>query len=53
MMLYALGHYTGELDGLAGTDTRTAIAKYQQVNGLPITGQIDEELLKRMNVAVD
>ena len=53
MMLYALGHYTGQLDGLAGSDTRTAIAKYQQQNGLTVTGQIDEQLLKRMNVAID
>ena len=29
MMLFAYGFYTGEIDGVAGNDTKLAIAKYQ------------------------
>jgi len=53
MMLYAYGFYSGALDGIAGSDTRAAIAKYQSKNGLEVTGQVDENLIKSLGISVD
>jgi His-Xaa-Ser repeat protein HxsA len=53
MLLFALGYYTGKLDGIAGTDTRAAVAKYQQQYGLNVNGQINEQLIKGMNIPID
>ena len=53
MILFAYGFYSGELDGVPGTDTRTAIAKYQSSKGLKVTGQIDDALIKSLGISVD
>lgn len=53
MMLYAYGFYTGALDGIAGSDTRSAIAKYQSENGLEVTGQVDEKLILSLGISID
>jgi len=44
------GYYGGPIDGNIGTQTQKAIAKYQSQNGLPATGQINEALLKSLNI---
>jgi hypothetical protein len=41
-VLQQLGLYKGKIDGLAGRGTTTAIRKIQQLNGLPITGLLDD-----------
>lgn len=53
MILFAYGFYSGELDGIAGNDTRTAIAKYQSSKGIKVTGQVDETLIKSLGISVD
>lgn len=39
--LRALGLYDGPIDGIFGDQTRAAIRRYQQANGLPPTGYLD------------
>ena len=53
MVLYAYGFYSGELDGIAGPNTRNAIAKFQKSWGLSITGAIDEKLIILLGVSVE
>lgn len=53
MILFAYGFYSGELDGVPGTDTRAAIAKYQSSKGLKVTGQVDDALIKSLGISVD
>ena len=53
MVLYAYGFYSGELDGIAGPNTRNAIAKFQKSRGLSITGAIDEKLIILLGVSVE
>jgi hypothetical protein len=44
------GYYGGPVDGDIGPQTSAAIAKYQKDNGLPPTGQINQALLKSLNI---
>ena len=53
MYLYAFGFYTGTIDGLVDIDTKAAIVKFQDNRGLKITGKVDNELLKAMNVSTE
>jgi len=39
------GYYRGSVDGTYGPMTRRALLEFQGNNGLPQTGQIDEETL--------
>lgn len=48
--LYAYGYYTGAIDGIVGTGTRTAISKFQKDWGLSITGTITPEVLDALNI---
>jgi len=48
--LAASGYYRGEVDGIVGEGTRRAIRNYQRANGLPVDGQIDDELLNAMGL---
>ncbi|PLW74876.1 peptidoglycan-binding protein [Cohaesibacter celericrescens] len=47
-MLAALGYNAGAADGKMGPRTRTAIRNFQEVAGLPVTGQIDEALFEAL-----
>jgi len=42
--------YRGPIDGVVGPKTLEAIMKYQRLKGLPVTGKIDETLLRTMNL---
>ncbi len=42
------GLYEGGVDGLFGSGTQNAIAAFQRVEGLPITGQPDQTTLARL-----
>ena len=44
--LARLGLYSGSIDGIAGSRTKAAIARYQAVGGLPVTGEPSPELLE-------
>jgi hypothetical protein len=44
------GYYGGPIDGDIGPQTQKAIAKFQSQNGLPVTGQINQALLKSLNI---
>ena len=46
--LLALGVYKGTVDGVNGQRTKQAIQDYQQLNGLPLTGEVSDELLNHM-----
>jgi peptidoglycan hydrolase-like protein with peptidoglycan-binding domain len=46
--LRELGFYSGPVDGIEGPHTRSAIESYQKTVGLPISGEIDEELLDQL-----
>ncbi|MFN3624628.1 MAG: N-acetylmuramoyl-L-alanine amidase, partial [Hyphomicrobium sp.] len=39
--LAALGYWPGDVDGLMGPRTRSALRDFQDQNGLPITGNVD------------
>jgi hypothetical protein len=45
------GYYQGEIDGMLGSDTRAALAEYQQAQGLETTGAIDEPTLQSLGLA--
>lgn len=47
--LGALGYEPGQPDGVVGLMTRAAIMAYEADNGLALTGEPAEELLKRLN----
>ncbi len=48
--LWNLGYYKGDIDGAFGPVTQRAIETFQRENGLPITGRLDSQTLKRLNV---
>ena len=48
--LSAYGYYRGQIDGVVGSGTRSAIAAYQRENGLAVTGSINESLLRSMRL---
>jgi peptidoglycan hydrolase-like protein with peptidoglycan-binding domain len=50
-ILRELNLYSGSVDGIAGPNTRSAIANYRKKVGLPISDRIDEELLTQLGVA--
>lgn len=49
-VLYATGHYSDAIDGLAGPNTVSAIAAYEVLYGLPVTGRLSDALLDLMNI---
>lgn len=44
------GYYHGAIDGVIGPQSRTAISRYQANRGLPVTGRIDEYLLRSLGL---
>jgi peptidoglycan hydrolase-like protein with peptidoglycan-binding domain len=50
-ILRELDLYSGAVDGIAGPNTRTAIANYRKKVGLPASDRIDEELLTQLGAA--
>ncbi|APH71515.1 peptidoglycan-binding domain-containing protein [Aquibium oceanicum] len=47
--LQELKFYSGEIDGLSGPKTRQAISDYQKTVGLPVTGEVSDELLAALD----
>ncbi len=50
-ILRDLNFYDGTVDGIAGPNTRSAIASYRKKVGLPASDRIDEDLLKQLGAA--
>jgi len=48
--LASRGYYDGQVDGIVGDGTRSAIADFQKDNNLPITGYITRSLLKALGL---
>jgi len=46
--LQDLGYYLDEIDGVLGPTMRAALERYQQDQGLPVTGLIDPETLQAL-----
>ncbi len=46
--LLATGIYRGMVDGVIGQRTKIAIQQYQQLNGLPITGEVSADLINHI-----
>jgi hypothetical protein len=44
------GHYYGDIDGDIGPESRAAIREYQRDRGLPVTGRIDNSLLRSLRI---
>jgi hypothetical protein len=42
------GYYAGQVDGVIGPESRSAIREFQRDNGLPMTGQITPQLLQAL-----
>ena len=47
--LQAAGLYNGPTDGMMDPDTRAALARFQQQNGLRATQNLDQQTLARLN----
>jgi len=50
MALLAYGYYSGQIDGLVGPGTRTAIQSYQTDVGLRVTGTVTPQLLDSLRI---
>jgi peptidoglycan hydrolase-like protein with peptidoglycan-binding domain len=46
--LKSKGLYNGPIDGVAGTETQSALAQFQRQNGLPQTAMLDQQTLARL-----
>jgi S1-C subfamily serine protease len=51
-LLNALGYFSGPINGVAGSKTRSAIREFQRHSGLPVDGQVSETLLNRLTQAL-
>ena len=49
-LLATLGYNAGPADGVMGPRTRMAIRNFQEVAGLPVTGQIDGALIEALSM---
>ena len=48
--LKAEGVYAGSVDGIMGPQTETALRRYQEKQGLPVSGAADEATLKQLQL---
>ena len=50
--LAALGYYKGGIDGSFGPQTELAVTKFQNENGLPVTGRVDLKTLSSLGITL-
>lgn len=50
-LLGALGYEVGTADGIAGSKTRHAVKSFEAVNGMPETGKVTDELIRKLEIA--
>jgi Putative peptidoglycan binding domain len=48
--LAQLGYYHGQVDGIAGPETQKAIRWFQSTDKIPVTGQINDQTLKALQI---
>ncbi|HEX8127591.1 MAG TPA: peptidoglycan-binding domain-containing protein [Pyrinomonadaceae bacterium] len=51
-LLRTRGFYAGQDDGKLSADTRAALRKYQEAEGLKVTGTLNKATLERMGVTL-
>ena len=47
------GAYTGAVDGVWGADSQAALERFQQTNGLQVTGQLNQATIATLGVPAD
>ena len=50
--LMRLGYFNGDIDGLLGPQTRSAIMAYQKAGGLLQTGRMDIDTLTKLGISI-
>lgn len=51
-LLKGRGLYTGEATGKLDTDTRAALKKYQEAEGIKVTGTLNRATLEKMSIVL-
>ncbi len=51
-ILKGRGFYSGEMTGKLDTDTRAGLKKYQEAEGLKVTGTLNRVTLEKMNITL-
>jgi peptidoglycan hydrolase-like protein with peptidoglycan-binding domain len=44
------GYYNGQIDGIAGPQTKAGIRQYQKAENLPVTGRLDDQTAGKLGV---
>src|SRR5215475_1445839 len=47
------GAYTGAVDGVWGTDSQAALERFQQTNGLQVSGQLNQATIATLGIPAD
>ena len=53
LALYAMGYYSGDIDGLMNNETVSSISKYQNKHNLKVTGSLSDELIAYLDIGGD
>ena len=53
LALYAMGYYSGDIDGLMNNETISSITKYQNKHNLKVTGSLSDELIAYLDIGGD
>ncbi len=53
LALYAMGYYSGDIDGLMNNETISSISKYQNKHNLKVTGSLTDELIAYLDIGAD
>ena len=53
LALYAMGYYSGDIDGLMNNETVSSITKYQNKHNLNVTGSLSDELIAYLDIGGD
>jgi peptidoglycan hydrolase-like protein with peptidoglycan-binding domain len=51
-ILKSKGYYSGEVDGLNGPQTEAALTHFQQDQGLPVNGELDDKTAKELQASM-
>jgi hypothetical protein len=49
--LARLGYYHGQIDGIAGAETQKAIRRFQSTDKISVTGRIDDQTLRALQIS--
>ena len=53
LALYAMGYYSGDIDGLMNNERVSSITKYQNKHNLKVTGSLSDELIAYLDIGGD